>query len=173
MTDGDIFSCRFRRNASLYPQNIWPSLTLDPDTCRVTYSGSRDRTDIKDLKSAYKLVDIIIEDFDSDGNMKSSSPIAIPVFMIIDENQSCDEKFENIDFDVIPNSRTSKTREIAQFKSEVFSDSAEAISEVKTFDTFKVSGIKQMAGAILNGELGTFKDTDVINYGCSGSFQLI
>ena len=64
--------CRFRQNASetWFPELIWPSLTVDPDTCRVTYSGSRDKTEIKDLKSAYKLIDLILEDFDSAGNVR-------------------------------------------------------------------------------------------------------
>ena len=72
MKDGDIFKCRFRQNPSekWYPELIWPSLTVDPDTCRVTYSGSRDKTEIKDLKSAYKLIDLILEDFDSAGNVR-------------------------------------------------------------------------------------------------------
>ena len=83
--------------------------------------------------------------------------------MVVQEDKSCD------DLQIIPNSRTSKTRELAQFKSEVFSDFA----EVDSFDSFVVTDIKQMASAILNGELGTFKDTDVTNYGCSGCFQLL
>ena len=87
--------------------------------------------------------------------------------MVVPEDESCD------DLQVIPNSRTSKTRELAQFKSEVFSDFVEVKSEVESFDSYTVSDIKQMAGAILNGELGTFKDTDVTNYGCSGCFQLL
>ena len=87
--------------------------------------------------------------------------------MVVPEDESCD------DLQIIPNSRTSKTREVAQFKSEVFSDFAEVTSEGEYFDSFTVTDIKQMAGAILNGELGTFKDTDVTNYGCSGCFQLL
>ena len=49
---------------------IWPSLTVDPDTCRVTYTGSTDKTEVRDLKSAYKLIDLILEDFDTDGNVR-------------------------------------------------------------------------------------------------------
>ena len=70
--DGDIFKCRFRQDQreKWYPESLWPSLSVDPDTCRVTYTGSRDKTEIQDLKSAYKLIDLILEDFDSDGNVR-------------------------------------------------------------------------------------------------------
>ena len=72
LKDGDIFKCRFRQNPGekWYPELIWPSLTVDPDTCRVTYTGSRDKTEVEDLKSAYKLIDLILEDFDTDGNVR-------------------------------------------------------------------------------------------------------
>ena len=36
----------------------------------MTYTGSRDKTEIEDLKSAYKLIDLILEDFDTDGNVR-------------------------------------------------------------------------------------------------------
>ena len=36
----------------------------------MTYSGSKDKTEIGDLKSAYKLIDLILEDFDSAGNVR-------------------------------------------------------------------------------------------------------
>ena len=70
--DGDIFKCRFRQNPSeaWYPGLVWPSLTVDPDTCRVTYTGSRDKTEIGDLNSAYKLIDLILEDVDTNGNVR-------------------------------------------------------------------------------------------------------
>ena len=94
---------------------------------------------------------------------RSSSTIAIPVFTIIDSDLSCDE------FKGVPNSRTSKTREIAQLNIEdVISDKVK--TEAKSI-IFMASDVKEMAGALLNGEFGTFKDTDVTNYGCSGCFH--
>ena len=83
--------------------------------------------------------------------------------MIMSDDKSCDEMH------AIPNSRTSKTREIAQFNS-VDIDSDKDETEVKSF-IFMASDVKEMAGALLNGEFGTFKDTDVTNYGCSGCFH--
>ena len=83
--------------------------------------------------------------------------------MIISDDKSCDEMH------AIPNSRTSKTREIAQFNS-VDVDSDKVETEAKSF-IFMASDVKEMAGALLNGEFGTFKDTDVTNYGCSGCFH--
>ena len=83
--------------------------------------------------------------------------------MIISDERSCDEKH------TIPNSRTSKTREIAQFNS-VDVDLNKIETEAKSF-IFMASGVEEMARALLNGEFGTFKDTDVIDYGCSGCFH--
>ena len=83
--------------------------------------------------------------------------------MIISDDTSCDE------IHGIPNSRTSKTREIAQFNS-VDVDLNKIETEAKSF-IFMASNVKEMAGALLNGEFGTFKDTDVTNYGCSGCFH--
>ena len=83
--------------------------------------------------------------------------------MIISEDASCDEVLS------IPNSRTSKTREIAQFNVEDM-DSDSVKTGAKSF-IFMASNVKEMAGALLNGEFGTFKDTDVTNYGCSGCFH--
>ena len=45
-------------------------ISVNKDTCRVTYTGSNDETDIMDLKYSYKLIDIILEDFDSKGNVR-------------------------------------------------------------------------------------------------------
>ena len=36
----------------------------------MTYTGSTDKTEVEDLKSAYKLIDLILEDFDTDGNVR-------------------------------------------------------------------------------------------------------
>ena len=83
--------------------------------------------------------------------------------MIISDDPSCDEAQS------IPNSRTSKTREIAQFNVEDM-DSDSVKTGAKSF-IFMASNVKEMAGALLNGEFGTFKDTDVTNYGCSGCFH--
>ena len=90
-TDGDIFKCRFRQNTSeaWYPELVWPSLTVDTDTCRVTYTGSRDKTEIGDLKNAYKLIDLILEDFDTNGNVRiglKRSPCLYHVNYMVQDN---------------------------------------------------------------------------------------
>ena len=83
--------------------------------------------------------------------------------MIISEDPSCNEA------QIIPNSRTSKTREIAEFNIEDI-NTDRIKNEAKSF-IFMASNVKEMAEALLNGEFGTFKDIDVTNYGCSGCFH--
>ena len=83
--------------------------------------------------------------------------------MIISEDPSCDE------VQSIPNSRTSKTREIAQLN--VDDINSDKIKTETNSLIFMASNVKEMAEALLNGEFGTFKHIDVTNYGCSGCFH--
>ena len=76
--DGDRIKCRWAevRNgvweagAATYNADAWPSLRLDGDNCIVHYTGSMDKT-----YSGLKGVGIMMEDFDSNGNVKSSIPV--------------------------------------------------------------------------------------------------
>ena len=71
--DGDKVKCRWATSAEaggVYNNGNWPSLTLDGDNCRVVYTGSRDSTNV-----GVKPVALMIEDFDSAGNVRSSVPI--------------------------------------------------------------------------------------------------
>ena len=73
--DGDKVKCRWavlesEGGAATYQAAEWPSLTLDEDNCIVTYTGS-----IDDTKVGLKGVGIMMEDFDTNGNIKSSIPV--------------------------------------------------------------------------------------------------
>ena len=73
--DGDTVKCRWAKThqeggASTYNAAAWASLSLDEDNCIVTYTGS-----IDDTKVGLKGVGIIMEDFDANGNRKSSIPV--------------------------------------------------------------------------------------------------
>ena len=55
----------------------------------MSYSGSQDSTEIKNLGSAYKLIDIILEDFDSVGNVrKGFIKLANRVYKILERHLS-------------------------------------------------------------------------------------
>ena len=73
--DGDTVKCRWAETfeeggASTYNAVAWPSLSLDGDNCVVTYTGS-----IDDTKVGLKGVGIMMEDFDTNGKVKSSIPV--------------------------------------------------------------------------------------------------
>jgi len=81
--DGDRIKCRWAEvkndsilgqiweaGAATYNAAAWPSLTLDEDNCIVHYTGSMDKT-----YSGLKGVGIMMEDFDSNGKVKSSIPV--------------------------------------------------------------------------------------------------
>ena len=73
--DGDTVKCRWallesEGGAATYQAAEWPSLSLDGDNCIVTYTGS-----IDDTQFGVKPVGIMMEDFDANGNIKSSIPV--------------------------------------------------------------------------------------------------
>ena len=72
--DGDRMKCRWadstEGDTAYYRQSLWPSLTLDEDNCIVHYTGSLDSSG-----SGIKPIALMIEDFDANGNVKSSTPI--------------------------------------------------------------------------------------------------
>ena len=73
--DGDKVKCRWAATekeggASTYNATAWPSLSLDGNNCIVKYTGS-----IDDTKVGVKGVGIMMEDFDANGNVKSSIPV--------------------------------------------------------------------------------------------------
>ena len=72
--DGDRMRCRWATAAegdtAYYRQSVWPSLTLDEENCIVHYTGSLDAGG-----SGLKPIALMIEDFDANGNVKSSTPI--------------------------------------------------------------------------------------------------
>ena len=73
--DGDRIKCRWSTSHSegggaTYNAAAWPSLSLDEDNCIVHYTGSMDNT-----HTGVKGVGIMMEDFDSDGNIRSSIPV--------------------------------------------------------------------------------------------------
>ena len=72
--DGDRMKCRWadsvEGDTAYYRQSVWPSLTLDEENCIVHYTGSLDAAG-----SGLKPIALMIEDFDANGNVKSSTPI--------------------------------------------------------------------------------------------------
>lgn len=71
--DGDKFQCRWGTSAEAggaFNNGNWPSLSLDTENCIVTYTGSMDQS-----TSGVKPIGLMIEDFDSNGNVRSSIPI--------------------------------------------------------------------------------------------------
>ena len=73
--DGDKIKCRWSKSQSegggaTYNAAAWPSLSLDEDNCIVHYTGSMDNT-----HTGVKGVGIMMEDFDSNGEVRSSIPV--------------------------------------------------------------------------------------------------
>ena len=73
--DGDKIKCRWSKSFSegggaTYNAAAWPSLSLDEDNCIVHYTGSMDNT-----HTGVKGVGIMMEDFDSNGEVRSSIPV--------------------------------------------------------------------------------------------------
>jgi len=72
--DGDTVKCRWgtsvESGGATYDNQLWPSLSLDEDNCIVSYTGSLDKS-----TEGVKPIGLMIEDFDSDGNLKSSIPV--------------------------------------------------------------------------------------------------
>ena len=72
--DGDTVKCRWgtsvESGGATYDNQLWPSLSLDEDNCIVSYTGSLDKS-----KEGVKPIGLMIEDFDSNGNVKSSIPV--------------------------------------------------------------------------------------------------
>ena len=72
--DGDRMKCRWadsiEGDTAYYRQSLWPSLTLDEENCIVHYTGSMDSS-----TDGIKPIALMIEDFDANGNVKSSTPI--------------------------------------------------------------------------------------------------
>ena len=74
-SDGDVYQCRWANvdeagSAFTDIENMWPSLSLDAENCIVHYKGSMDTTSV-----GLKPIALMIEDFDHDGNVRSSIPI--------------------------------------------------------------------------------------------------
>jgi hypothetical protein len=71
--DNDQVRCRWASSSeaggAYTDQSLWPSLSVSSD-CIVTYSGSMDSG-----SSGVKPIALMIEDFDSNGNVKSSIPV--------------------------------------------------------------------------------------------------
>ena len=72
--DGDTVKCRWgtsvESGGATYDNQLWPSLSLDEDNCIVRYTGSLDKS-----TEGVKPIGLMIEDFDSDGNLRSSVPV--------------------------------------------------------------------------------------------------
>ena len=72
--DGDRIACRWATHEEAGGAYNEPgrlgSLSLDGDTCTVTYSGSLDNSSF-----GVKPIGLMIEDFDADGNVRSSIPV--------------------------------------------------------------------------------------------------
>lgn len=72
--DGDTVKCRWstydEAYGGVYDSSKWPSLSLDENTCIVTYDGTQDLTQV-----GVKPISIHVEDFDADGNVKSAIPV--------------------------------------------------------------------------------------------------
>merc|ERR1712130_737505 len=72
--DNDRVECRWATSseagAAWTQSGHWPSFSLDGPNCIVTYTGSMDNA-----SQGVKPIGLMIEDFDSNGNVKSSIPI--------------------------------------------------------------------------------------------------
>lgn len=72
--DGDVVKCRWatqlEASSAYYNPPYWPSLSIDQDNCVVHYNGTLDST-----SQGVKPIALMIEDFDVNGNIKSSTPI--------------------------------------------------------------------------------------------------
>ena len=71
--DGDTVKCRWATAAEsggAYNDGSWPSLDLDGNACKVTYMGSLDAT-----QTGVKPIALMMEDFDAQGNVRSSIPV--------------------------------------------------------------------------------------------------
>ena len=72
--DGDIVKCKWatqsEASSAYYQQSLWPSLSIDQDNCVVHYNGTLDSHG-----QGVKPIALTIEDFDVNGNIKSSTPI--------------------------------------------------------------------------------------------------
>ena len=72
--DNDRIACRWatpvEAGGAFTDLSVWPSLSLDAESCTVHYSGSMDGTNV-----GVKPVSLMIEDFDIDGNVRSSVPV--------------------------------------------------------------------------------------------------
>lgn len=72
--DGDRMKCRWATSlegdTGFYRSTLWPSLSLDEENCIVHYTGTLDTAG-----SGLKPIALMIEDFDANGNVKSSTPI--------------------------------------------------------------------------------------------------
>lgn len=72
--DGDKMKCRWATQAeadsAYYRSSSWPSLRIDEDNCVVHYNGTMDTHG-----QGVKPIALMIEDFDVNGNVKSSTPI--------------------------------------------------------------------------------------------------
>ena len=66
---------------------FYDSISLDEENCILTYDGTQDLNGMAG-KIGYKPIGIQIEDFDEDGNVKSSTPIQFPArTFLLDENE--------------------------------------------------------------------------------------
>ena len=72
--DGDRIRCRWATLAeaegALYSASAWPSLSLDAENCVVHYDGTQDKS-----KAGVKPIGLMMEDFDANGNVRSSIPV--------------------------------------------------------------------------------------------------
>ena len=72
--DSDQVKCRWasqtEAGGAFTDRLMWPSLSLDQKNCIVYYTGTMDQTD-----SGVKPIALMIEDFDSNGNVRSSVPV--------------------------------------------------------------------------------------------------
>mgnify|MGYP000461023178 CR=1 FL=1 len=72
--DGDVVKCRWASTAeaegAVHDPANFGSLTLDGDNCIVHYDGSMDATAV-----GVKPIAVMVEDFDAQGNVKSSIPV--------------------------------------------------------------------------------------------------
>ena len=72
--DGDEVRCRWSTEAEAksahHGSGNYASLTLDEDTCVITYDGSVDT-----ITAGVKPIAIHVEDYDADGNVRSSIPV--------------------------------------------------------------------------------------------------
>ena len=72
--DGDKVKCRWATSSeaggAFNTPNYWPSLSLDGENCIVHYDGTLDSS-----TQGVKPVGLMMEDFDSNGNVRSSIPV--------------------------------------------------------------------------------------------------